>query len=353
MTAGVEHDAQAWSTPSRSSRSALRRRRAAARVPGVGRASARARQEVLGQLDDYVLPRLRQIDAPLLAVVGGSTGAGKSTLVNSVVGRRVTEPGVLRPTTRSPVLVVQPRGRGLVRRRADPARAGAHHGGVAATRASLQLVPDDAVPAGLAILDAPDIDSVERATARSPPSCSPRRTCGCSSPRPPGTPTRCRGTSSPRPPSAAPRSRSCWTGSRPARERGGRGPPAGDARRAGARSSRRCSPSRRAPSTTTACSPRTRSPRSARGSTASPPTPTPARAVVRQTLDGAVRSVARGAEEVAAGHAGAGRAWSPGSAPTSTRAYAEARPRGRRGLRGRQPAARRGAGPLAGVRRHR
>ena len=48
------------------------------------------------------------IDAPLLAVVGGSTGAGKSTLVNSLVGRRVTEPGVLRPTTRSPVLVHHP-----------------------------------------------------------------------------------------------------------------------------------------------------------------------------------------------------------------------------------------------------
>ena len=39
---------------------------------------------------------------------GGLTGAGKSTLVNSLVGHRVTEPGVLRPTTRSPVLVHNP-----------------------------------------------------------------------------------------------------------------------------------------------------------------------------------------------------------------------------------------------------
>ena len=38
-------------------------------------------------------PRLATIDAPLLAVVGGSTGAGKSTLVNSLVRRRVTAPG--------------------------------------------------------------------------------------------------------------------------------------------------------------------------------------------------------------------------------------------------------------------
>ena len=40
-------------------------------------------------------------------MVGGSTGAGKSTLVNSVVGE-VSHAGVLRPTTRSPVLVRHP-----------------------------------------------------------------------------------------------------------------------------------------------------------------------------------------------------------------------------------------------------
>ena len=65
----------------------------------------RAVSEITSQLDDYVLPRLATIDAPLLAVVGGSTGAGKSTLVNSLVGRQVTTPGVIRPTTRAPVLV--------------------------------------------------------------------------------------------------------------------------------------------------------------------------------------------------------------------------------------------------------
>ena len=63
---------------------------------------------MVDQLEDYVIPRLMTLDAPLLAVVGGSTGAGKSTLVNSLVGTRVTTPGVLRPTTRSPVLVHHP-----------------------------------------------------------------------------------------------------------------------------------------------------------------------------------------------------------------------------------------------------
>ena len=45
-------------------------------------------------------PGCGRLDAPLLAVVGGSTGAGKSTLVNTLVGAEVTPAGVLRPTTR-------------------------------------------------------------------------------------------------------------------------------------------------------------------------------------------------------------------------------------------------------------
>ncbi|GHJ37549.1 hypothetical protein Sm713_31580 [Streptomyces sp. TS71-3] len=91
--------------------SALRERVAAARfplpLPGAPRARAN-RAELLSQLDDYLLPRLKAPQAPLLAVVGGSTGAGKSTLVNSLVGRQVSEAGVLRPTTRTPVLVCHP-----------------------------------------------------------------------------------------------------------------------------------------------------------------------------------------------------------------------------------------------------
>ena len=81
--------------------------RAAARHPRVmtGRAT---RDALLKQLDDYVIPRLRSLDAPLLAVVGGSTGAGKSTLVNSIVDAEVSRSGVLRPTTTTPVLVHHP-----------------------------------------------------------------------------------------------------------------------------------------------------------------------------------------------------------------------------------------------------
>ena len=85
-----------------------------------------------------------------------------------------------------------PRRRLVVRRRTGccPTSSGSTH----ATNdpAALQLVPSDAVPPGLAILDAPDVDSVSRsATGSSPPSCSPRPTCGSSSPRRRATPTRC------------------------------------------------------------------------------------------------------------------------------------------------------------------
>ncbi|QCX29101.1 ABC transporter [Nocardioides jishulii] len=119
-----------------------------------------SRREMVSQLEDYVIPRLMTIEAPMLAVVGGSTGAGKSTLVNSLVGHRVTEPGVLRPTTRSPVLVHHPDDGhwfGQDRLLPDLERVAVSTNDPAA----LQLVSSESMPQGLAILDAPDIDSVE------------------------------------------------------------------------------------------------------------------------------------------------------------------------------------------------
>lgn len=120
------------------------------------------RLAMIDQLEDYVIPRLTAIDGPLLTVVGGSTGAGKSTLVNSLVGHRVTEPGLLRPTTRSPVLVHNPADAewfGQDRILPDLVRSDRATGDTS----TLQLVATDKVPAGLAILDAPDVDSVEEA----------------------------------------------------------------------------------------------------------------------------------------------------------------------------------------------
>ncbi|MFI8365956.1 dynamin family protein [Streptomyces sp. NPDC085466] len=153
--------------------SALRDRVAAVRLPLPLPDVPRARQtraELLAQLDDYLVPRLKDPDAPLLAVVGGSTGAGKSTLVNSLVGRRVSEAGVLRPTTRTPVLVCHPEDHHwfaglrvlpqLTRVWLPQADEDHPADTVDAEDNALRVETAATVPRGLALLDAPDIDSL-------------------------------------------------------------------------------------------------------------------------------------------------------------------------------------------------
>jgi hypothetical protein len=130
-------------------------------VPSAAPAEA-ACDRIVKQLDDYLIPRVQRLDAPLLVVVGGSTGAGKSTLVNSIVQAPVSAAGVLRPTTRSPVLVSHPADTGwFTERRVLP--------GLARTslarndQNSIQVISAPALRPGLALLDAPDIDSVVEA----------------------------------------------------------------------------------------------------------------------------------------------------------------------------------------------
>jgi energy-coupling factor transporter ATP-binding protein EcfA2 len=127
-------------------------------VPGAEEAR-RTRDDLVAQVDDYLLPRLAQMDAPALIVVGGSTGAGKSTLLNSLVGSVVSPAGVLRPTTRAPVLAFHPddlewfEGARIL---PDLPRAS----GGEAQPGTLQLASTESLPQGLALLDSPDIDSV-------------------------------------------------------------------------------------------------------------------------------------------------------------------------------------------------
>ena len=119
------------------------------------------REHLLRQLDDYVIPRLASIDAPLLAVVGGSTGAGKSTLVNSVLRREVSKTGVLRPTTTSPVLIHHPEDTRWFRdSRVLPSLARVTGIDAEPQPGTVRLVASEELPAGMALLDAPDIDSV-------------------------------------------------------------------------------------------------------------------------------------------------------------------------------------------------
>lgn len=114
-------------------------------VPGVEHA-LELRTRILAQLDDHLLPRLRALTAPGIAVVAGSTGAGKSTLVNSVLGQEVSAAGVLRPTTRHPVLAHHPADADLL----------ADH----PVLEVVEVVAHPAVPRGLSLVDAPDLDSL-------------------------------------------------------------------------------------------------------------------------------------------------------------------------------------------------
>lgn len=111
----------------------------------------RLRDHLLG----HVLPRARSLDAPLVVLLLGPTGAGKSSLLNGLVGRGVSRAGVLRPTTRELVAVVGPGD-------ADALLAeGAPLPSLAGDR--LRVIVDDAAPAGVALVDAPDVDSIEHA----------------------------------------------------------------------------------------------------------------------------------------------------------------------------------------------
>jgi energy-coupling factor transporter ATP-binding protein EcfA2 len=127
----------------------LARRQASA--PGPNR-QARA-ERVYRHVAEYLLPRTRSIEAPLTVVLLGSTGSGKSSLFNALAGRRASPAGVLRPTTRRPVMLTHPDDAGLVR------RAELLPGLVA--RDSVDLIVAADARRGLLVIDAPDFDSVE------------------------------------------------------------------------------------------------------------------------------------------------------------------------------------------------
>ena len=148
---------------------ALRHPIVAAPLPYDGRGVADARAErlrLLSQIDDYLLPRLRQSGAPILVSLVGSTGAGKSTLLNSIVGRQVSATGIRRPTTNSPVLASHPDDmRWFAENVFLPTMPRVRQEGLAMPGRDglLVLAASDGMPEGVALLDTPDIDSVVKA----------------------------------------------------------------------------------------------------------------------------------------------------------------------------------------------
>ncbi|MDO5729096.1 MAG: dynamin family protein [Actinomycetaceae bacterium] len=125
-------------------------------------------ERTVRRLTDHVLPRLSNLDAPLLCVVGGSTGAGKSTIVNSLVRQKLSASSAVRPTTRRPLLIHRSADAGwfedtrilpgLSRVRISPDSPPSEPTNASTHEVELRI--NDDIPQGVAILDAPDLDSV-------------------------------------------------------------------------------------------------------------------------------------------------------------------------------------------------
>lgn len=109
------------------------------------------RVELVRSIRRYLLPRLSDPQAPVVAVLVGPSGSGKSVLLNSLAGRLASEPGPLRPTTRAPVVLANP-GHGGRYQRAFATAAGS---GPVVTVES-----DDPLVGSLTIVDSPDFVSV-------------------------------------------------------------------------------------------------------------------------------------------------------------------------------------------------
>lgn len=109
------------------------------------------------QLRDHAAGHLRvraaSLDAPLLVLLLGPTGAGKSSLFNALAGRAASRTGVLRPTTRTAIALAHPDDLAILR---EGALAGFGPD-------RLEALADPSLPPGLALVDAPDVDSIEHA----------------------------------------------------------------------------------------------------------------------------------------------------------------------------------------------
>ncbi|MDH3227010.1 MAG: hypothetical protein OEM67_07990, partial [Thermoleophilia bacterium] len=113
-----------------------------------------SRDRAAAAIEGHLLPRLADLDAAAVVVVGGSTGAGKSTTINSIAGVEISAAGARRPTTTAPVLVCHPDDLEWFSAQAFLALT-EEAGGTEVT-----ISPSEQLPAGMALIDSPDIDSV-------------------------------------------------------------------------------------------------------------------------------------------------------------------------------------------------
>ena len=117
--------------------------------------ATRRAAQLRDHLTGHVLPRARSLDAPLLVLLIGPTGAGKSSLLNTLAGFAASPSGVIRPTTRGVVVVAPVGARDSLLGEGLPLLA------LAADR--LRLIEREDAPDGIALVDSPDIDSIEHA----------------------------------------------------------------------------------------------------------------------------------------------------------------------------------------------
>ena len=117
--------------------------------------AARRIRQLRDHLTGHILPRARSLDAPLLVLLLGPTGAGKSSLLNALAGFRASPAGVIRPTTRNIVVVARPEARAVLLSEGGPL--------VTLAGARLEFVESSAMPDGVALVDSPDVDSIEHA----------------------------------------------------------------------------------------------------------------------------------------------------------------------------------------------
>lgn len=104
-----------------------------------------------GHIEEFLLPRLSDLEAPLVVVILGSTGSGKSSLFNALAGENLSAVGVLRPTTRVAQVLARP-GQPL-----PDVVATLRDQGLA------NVIERPSARRHLVIVDSPDFDSIEAA----------------------------------------------------------------------------------------------------------------------------------------------------------------------------------------------